>query len=632
MTRDNPLARDTPVTGASPATGDTGRPPGTVLEHLRGAHRGAHRSARGDAAPILLATVSGIGSTNPGMIEWFARETPVTIITTKSIQVHPNRGNREPVITEPLPGSFGNAVGLKNPGVAVSVREYGELRRRLFAGTGPTPPFLNISIAGRDPDEFARLARELAPLADLLELNLSCPHAHGGYGSVIGCNPALVDECTRAAVASAGTTPVFAKLTPNVDSPGDLATIAARAVAAGAAGIVAINTAGPDQYRERETGAIILNNPAPAGSPGDQTLPGRGGRSGRWIREEALACIREIRAAVGPHVPLIGMGGIELPEHAREMRRAGADVVGVGSALALVHQAEWPAMLCAIALSGGDHPRGTSAPCTPFNRDGTPPRYRAEAGMTFQRRTVRERRELGGGLFELECTGTLPFSPGQTAFLWLPGVGEKPFSPALAGPATFLIRRRGAVTEALGQLKRGDSLFIRGPYGSGSGVIGEQQRAGTALILAAGSGAALVPALAECLAAGGAAVHVMMGLRDDTTTPPLEQAIAGHATVQVVWDQGITGRVLLVAEKSYCGGAAPRITSLWAIGPDPFMEAAVHLGVRLGLPRDQIQISLEEEMLCGTGLCGMCHRGGRLTCSHGTLVTAAGASRERKES
>lgn len=615
-------------------TSDRNQPRAHALEVLRGAHLRT-------GEPILLATVSGIATTNPGMIRWFARETAVTVITTKSIQVRPNRGNREPVITEPEPGSFGNAVGLRNPGMEEAARELRVLREVGGAAAGPKAaatataasadrtPLLNVSLAGRSAEEFSLLARKLAPLADMLELNMSCPHAHGGYGSVIGCDPALVERCTQAAVHAAGSTPVFAKLTPNVAAPGDLAAIARRAVAAGAAGIVAINTVGPDQYRERETGAVILNNPAPPGCGNASDLEGRGGKSGRWIRERALECIREIRSALGPEVPLIGMGGVERPEHARAMREAGADVVGVGSALALVHQAQWPAMIRALSRGGPDR--------TGFSAD-LPVQYRHEAGMRFRRRTVSVRRELGGGLFELELTGALPFEPGQSVFLWLPGVGEKPFSPALDEPATFLIRRRGLFTEALGRLERGDTIFVRGPYGSGEGVIGGSGVSpGTvALILAAGSGAALVPSLARRLAAQGAGVHVMLGLRDNTTGVPLEEAIKRHATLQVVRDQGVLGRVLTVAEDAYSDatGGAPdgpssrmsALSTLWAIGPDPFMEAAAALGLRLGLEGGQIRISLEEEMLCGTGLCGMCHRDGRLTCAYGTFITVAAAS------
>ena len=45
-----------------------------------------------------LATVSGVLTTRPGMIEWIDRMVPeVQIITTKSYQVRPNPGYPEPV-------------------------------------------------------------------------------------------------------------------------------------------------------------------------------------------------------------------------------------------------------------------------------------------------------------------------------------------------------------------------------------------------------------------------------------------------------------------------------------------------------------------------------------------------------
>lgn len=585
--------------------------------------------------PIMLATVSGIATTNVGMIEWFFRTTPVAIITTKSIQVDPNPGNREPVITEPQPGCFGNAVGLRNPGLERAKQEFRQLRRRLWEKASRTDqPLLNISIAGRNAQEFSRLTRSLAPFADMLELNLSCPHTWEGYGSTIGCSPHLVDECTRAAVEAAGGVPVFAKLTPNVDPLELLGLIARRAVAAGAAGITAINTVGPDQYRDPETGSVILNNPAP---PDSAIADGLGGQSGRWIRSRALECVSEIRRVLGPGVPIIGMGGVENVDDARALRTAGADAVGVGSALALVHQEDWPAMLWAISggctekrLTASTGTRSRHAQRGRYRKDGNHPvRYRTAAGMTFFNRTVAARRDFGGGLFELELEGALSFDAGQSCFLRLPDIGEKPFSPAVAEPATFLIRRRGPMTEALGRLKHGDSLFIRGPYGSGVGVINSHtaenvvrdSRNATALILAAGSGAALVPRLAERLAATGASVEAWIGVRDEVTGVPLDAAIRRHAALHLVVDRGVVGRVLQETDSRYGRVSSPG--TLWTVGPEPFMEAAVELGLKLGLPLNKIFLSLEEEMLCGVGLCGMCHRNGHLTCQYGTFVEAS---------
>ena len=50
---------------------------------------------------ILLSTVSGVASTKKELIELFDRKIPsVDIITSKSFQVTPNPGNREPVRAE----------------------------------------------------------------------------------------------------------------------------------------------------------------------------------------------------------------------------------------------------------------------------------------------------------------------------------------------------------------------------------------------------------------------------------------------------------------------------------------------------------------------------------------------------
>ena len=77
----------------------------------------------------LLATVSGVASTKKELIELFDRKIPsIDVITTKSFQVKPNPGNREPIVCSPAPGDFGNSVGLRNPGMDAVLPEIRELR------------------------------------------------------------------------------------------------------------------------------------------------------------------------------------------------------------------------------------------------------------------------------------------------------------------------------------------------------------------------------------------------------------------------------------------------------------------------------------------------------------------------
>ena len=55
----------------------------------------------------------------------------------------------------------------------------------------PEDRFLLVSIFGGSIEEFVEVAMILAPVADGLELNLSCPHAQG-YGMAMGQDPEMV--------------------------------------------------------------------------------------------------------------------------------------------------------------------------------------------------------------------------------------------------------------------------------------------------------------------------------------------------------------------------------------------------------------------------------------------------------
>ena len=88
----------------------------------------------------------------------------------------------------------------------------------------------------------------MAPVADGLELNLSCPHAQG-YGMAMGQDPEMV-KAIVSAVKAAVDVPVIPKLTPNVDRIED---IGLAALEAGADGLCAINTVGPATQKVTDT-------------------------------------------------------------------------------------------------------------------------------------------------------------------------------------------------------------------------------------------------------------------------------------------------------------------------------------------------------------------------------------------
>jgi dihydroorotate dehydrogenase (NAD+) catalytic subunit len=569
------------------------------------------------APGLKLGTVSGVLTTRPRLIEWADANLPeLELITTKSYQVRPNPGNREPILVEPQAGCFGNAVGLRNPGLAEGLRELEALRRGRRMRC-----LLAVSLSADCIEDFVLLARRFAGVADLLELNFSCPHARAGYGSAIGADPGVVGQFL-AAIRRATAAPLFAKLTPNV---ADIGAIARAAMEAGADGIAAVNTVGPEVFREPLSGLPILSNPNGH----------KGGKSGLWIREAALRAVAEVRRAVGPEMPILGMGGVATGEDARAMSGAGADVVGIGSALARVaRQSRLPAYLRALRADA----LGGSREAESFLSRRSKMEYRAHR--------VTETRDLSGGLRLLVLDGALGARAGEFAFLFLPGIGEKPFSVARPSPLTFLVRRRGEFTQALFGLEAGDRLWVRGTCGAPAPVSAR----GRAYLVAGGTGLAVIPSLAAMLRERGKRAELYYGVSAAEEGAALEAlGLGGDLPCLVVPDSGRPGRVLEVmaeelgAAAGGAGGEAARVAAggagsraaasaaFYNVGPHPFIDRAMRIEEELGACPADIYACLETPTMCGVGLCGGCECGGRLLCKEGTFVSlqylrAAGVS------
>ena len=228
-------------------------------------------------------------------------------VCTKSLGLEKRSGHRNPTIVE-VEGGFLNAMGLPNPGVKEYIRELEGIRDYLKK----IDVKIIGSIYGRDPEEFSEVAEILEPYVDLLELNISCPHAGGGYGAQIGQDPDLSYKVVSS-VRDRVEIPVMVKLTPNVR---DIKEIAVAVVDGGADAITAINTLGPGMAIDIKTGRPILGNKF-------------GGMSGKAIKPIALRCVYEIYSVVD--VPIVGVGGITTGYDVVEFMMAGATAVQVGT-------------------------------------------------------------------------------------------------------------------------------------------------------------------------------------------------------------------------------------------------------------------------------------------------------------
>ena len=529
---------------------------------------------------IILSTVSGVASTKKELIELFDRKIPsVDIITSKSFQVTPNPGNREPIVCSPSAGDFGNSVGLRNPGMDAVLPEMRDLREKGMRA------ILNISLSASNPEDFITLVKAFDPYADMLELNFSCPHAAAGFGASIGSDKAIASSYVKAICDAYPERKalLIVKLTPNVP---DLGEIAKGVIEAGADGIAAINTVGPKLYIEPHSGKPILNN----------KLGGRGGASGEWVKETALECIREIRKAIGDDPIILGMGGVSASEDVRAMLDAGADSVGIGSALSRVMPTKWEDYFRTLR-EGGDVSSYLSA----------------ENALEYTPHTLLKKEIHGSDTVVLTLSGKMDCQPGQFVFLWIPEKGEKPFSVAVNDPLTFLVKKRGEFTEAIFNAEIGDTIYTRGLYGSPM-VYSPTKKA---ILIGGGTGAAVLPLIAEKLRADGTEMDIRVGVVEKRGSDPLQEVLEGFGRYLSVADDGKPGRVLDTLTADDISGDA----ACYIVGPGKMMEKAAEKLVSLGMSEDRIYLSMEKNTMCGIGMCGECVCGGHLPCKEGTFFT-----------
>ncbi len=558
-----------------------------ALKVLR--HRHLDRSKE-----VLLTTVSGVASTKPALITHFDTKVPsIGIITTKSFQVEVNPGNREPVICETEKGNFGNSVGLRNPGMEQALYELRKLR-----GEHDVQALLNVSLSANSIEDFITLVKAFDEVADLVELNFSCPHASVGYGASIGCDQSIAAEYVRSIkeATSSCKAPLFVKLTPNVQ---DIGAIAKAVMESGADGLVAINTVGPIVHIDPVSGTPILQN----------KLGGKGGCSGRQIFSKALDAVKAIRQACGHDIPLIGMGGVSEGAEAALLIEAGADAVGIGSALGTVDQKNWPAYLASVKAEAE-----AILQSRPQNAGPSSSSFISEARqMAYEKHVVVDFKQYGKDTVIITLDGRLDCKAGQFAFLWLPLMGEKPFSVAHNEPLTFIIKKRGPFSEALCNLSVGSELYVRGLYGARL----ENKPTKQALLIAGGTGVAVLPSLARQLKEQGTGMTILIGTSEEVSGKALlEDELGAYGSFTCVADAGRPGRVLDLLDTI----ELDHDMACYLVGPEIFMAIASRKLLGRTIAEENLYLSMERMTLCGIGMCGECACGDRLTCRWGTFM------------
>ena len=231
------------------------------------------------------------------------------------------------------------------------------------------------------------------------------------------------------------------------------------------------------------------------------------------------------------------------------------------------------------------------------------------------------------------CSGQegFQFLPGQFNMLYAFGVGEVPISisgnPTQSETLIHTVRAVGPVTQAMQNMKKGDVLGVRGPFGNPWPV--EEATGRDVLIVAGGIGLApLRPALCHILS--NRAQYNKVALLYGTRTPKdilylkeLEQwrsrlDLSVHVTVDRA-KSGWKGNVGVVPTLIPRTTFDPSAALAFVCGPEIMMKFTILELEKRGLKAQQVYLSMERNMKCAVGFCGHCQYGPTFICKDGPV-------------
>lgn len=227
------------------------------------------------------------------------------------------------------------------------------------------------------------------------------------------------------------------------------------------------------------------------------------------------------------------------------------------------------------------------------------------------------------------------FRPGQFSMLYDFGVGELPISisgdPERPEQLVYTIRSVGPVTTSLVTRSPGDSIGVRGPFGTPWPMT--EARGKSVLIVAGGIGLApLRPAIYHILRHRGDYNRLMIlygarSPRDILFKRELNawNLLPDTQSLTTVDYGGVSwrGHVGVVTTLFRSIRTQPTETYALLCGPEIMMRYAMRELLTRGLPKHQIFLSMERNMKCAAGFCGHCQLGPFFVCKDGPVFSCA---------
>jgi len=218
--------------------------------------------------------------------------------------------------------------------------------------------------------------------------------------------------------------------------------------------------------------------------------------------------------------------------------------------------------------------------------------------------------------------------PGQFLMLWIPGIDEIPLSilgVSDDGLVSVLVRKSGEATSALIQMRKGDTIGVRGPFGRSFTV-----QEGNLLLVGGGTGIAPLLFLTHRVKNQEGIVFVM-GAKDDqelTFKSELEElSNRGDLRFIATTEDGSYGIKGLCTVPLRQVLAKEKFVLICTCGPELMMRAVFDLAEEFNV---NIEASMERLMRCAIGLCGSCTIGKYQVCRDGPVFNVT-QLREIKE-
>jgi dihydroorotate dehydrogenase (fumarate) len=239
-------------------------------------------------------------------------------VTLKSATIEARAGNPNPkyiVKSDLIPGCTLNSMGLPNEGIEKTLEYVQELKNYT------TKPII-FSLSGLSLDENLEMIKKVQDqdLADLIELNLSCPNIVGK--PMVGNDPEQVEDTLQKIREIGGNIKLGVKLPGYTDLP-IYDQITELLLKYKVDYITCCNTLGNCLVIDPDKESAVI-----------KPKMGLGGLAGDFIKPLALGNVWNFYQRLQGKVQIVGVGGVRTGTDAFEFLLAGADAVQIGTTFA----------------------------------------------------------------------------------------------------------------------------------------------------------------------------------------------------------------------------------------------------------------------------------------------------------